>query len=382
MKINNLKILTMKAKIHFGLIALALLGLSGCAKETTLDQVNPDTPIAFDTYLGRAAQTKGYVADLADLQTTGFGVYAFYTATENYSAFQDNSKVPDYMVNEELTYSGGKWTYSPIKYWPNNTGDKVSFFAYAPYFATGSSATENITEVSTNSSNGDPTVTFAVAADVTNQEDLLYATLVDQEKPNTSAKTKFNFQHALSRVAFKAQAYVDAVNTETDGTTPDDDMASDAGLATGTTVTINSITLTGKFYTGGTLNLTDGVWTPTTPSGSTSYKLSGSELAVTDVTNAVSAQVNADTDYMMLIPGTFDGVTITVNYTVKTEDDALASGNSSIVNNVTSDDFNFTFVQGQAYAFVLHLGLNSVKVDAQVTEWSTESTVVANVPLN
>lgn len=372
----------MKAKIHFGLIALALLGLSGCAKETTLDQVNPDTPIAFDTYLGRAAQTKGYVADLADLQTTGFGVYAFYTATENYSAFQDNSKVPDYMVNEELTYSGGKWTYSPIKYWPNNTGDKVSFFAYAPYFATGSSATENITEVSTNSSNGDPTVTFAVAADVTNQEDLLYATLVDQEKPNTSAKTKFNFQHALSRVAFKAQAYVDAVNTETDGTTPDDDMASDAGLATGTTVTINSITLTGKFYTGGTLNLTDGVWTPTTPSGSTSYKLSGSELAVTDVTNAVSAQVNADTDYMMLIPGTFDGVTITVNYTVKTEDDALASGNSSIVNNVTSDDFNFTFVQGQAYAFVLHLGLNSVKVDAQVTEWSTESTVVANVPLN
>ena len=119
----------MKTKIHFGLIALAVLGLSGCMKETTLDQANPDTPIVFDTYLGRAAQTRGGVATLDaptyGLQTTGFGVYAFYTHTTPYETFQDGSKGADYMVNEKLTYSGGLWSYEPVKYWPNNTVDKV-----------------------------------------------------------------------------------------------------------------------------------------------------------------------------------------------------------------------------------------------------------------
>lgn len=377
MKINDLKILTMKAKIHFGLIALALLGLSGCAKETTLDQVNPDTPIAFDTYLGRAAQTKGYVADLADLQNTGFGVYAFYTHTTPYETFQDGSKGADYMVNEKLTYSGGLWSYEPVKYWPNNTGDKVSFFAYAPYFD-GTASDVNITSVAANSVNGDPVIAFSVAKDVSQQVDLLYAALPDQTKPNTSAKTTFNFKHALSRVAFKAQAVVDVVNPETDGTSPDDNMALGT-IAEGTTITVNSIILTGNFNTAGKLNITDGKWVAS--SSSMAYTISGAQLAEKNVTvNPV--QLNAVTDYMMLIPGVFNGVTVTVNYTVETVDDALASGKSSIENNITSQPFDITFEQGKAYSFVLHLGLNSVKLSAEVSGWGDETTIVTNVPLN
>lgn len=376
----------MKTKIHFGLIALAVLGLSSCVKETTLDQANPDTPIVFDTYLGRAAQTKGGVATLDaptyGLQTTGFGVYAYYTYTTEYASFQDGGKVADFMVNEKLSANGNKWTYSPVKYWPNNTGDMLSFYAYAPYYD-GTSSTENIVAVTASDAGGDPTVTFAVASDVTKQVDLLYAALPDQKKPTVIAhEVKFNFQHALSRVAFKAQAVVDEVNDgEGDGKTPDDYTAV-GSLADGTTVTINKVTLTGKFYTGGVLNLTNGSWnTGADPTLPTSYTISGSELAVTNVTAEVSDQINKTDDYMMLIPGTFDGMTVTVEYVVETQDDNLASGSSKITNIVTSQPFDLTLAQGNAYCIVLHLGMNSVKLSAQVTDWTPEATVVANVPL-
>ena len=93
----------MKAIFRFGLIALAALAMSSCAKETVVDQVNPDTPIEFGTYLGRAAQTKGSVATLdaatVGLQTTGFGVYAFYTEDKEYATFQTTPTAPNFMVN-------------------------------------------------------------------------------------------------------------------------------------------------------------------------------------------------------------------------------------------------------------------------------------------
>ena len=40
--------------------------------------------------------------------------------------------------DETLNSNTGGWTYSPVKYWPNNKNDKISFFAYAPYETSGS----------------------------------------------------------------------------------------------------------------------------------------------------------------------------------------------------------------------------------------------------
>jgi hypothetical protein len=366
----------MKTKIHFGLIALAVLGLSSCVKETTLDQANPDTPIVFDTYLGRAAQTRGAEATITTVQDNAFGVYAFYTATEDYNS----SRTPDFMVNQLVKYDAGVWTYAPVKYWPNNTGDKVSFFAYSPY---DSNSNGLITSVSANSFTGDPYITFAVASDVTDQIDLLYAALPNEKKPSITTKQTFNFKHALSRVAFKAQVVVDEVNSESNGTNPDDDIAL-GDLAPETKVTVNSITLSGKFLTKGDLNITNGKWQKTVVDGA-SYKLSGDdELAVKNVTKT-PVQLNATDAYMMLIPDqdkAIDGIKITVDYTVETKDASLAGGKSSITNVIESDPFNFKFEQGKAYSFVLHLVLNSVKLSAEVEGWDKETAVAVNVPLN
>ena len=51
---------------------------------------------------------------------------------------------------------------------------------------------------------------------------------------------------------------------------------------------------------------------------------------------------------------------------------------------MTSKDFTFKFEQGKAYNFVLHLGLTSVKLTAEVANWDpTDGTDYAvNVPLN
>lgn len=370
----------MKTKIHFGLIALAMLAMSSCTKEVTVDQVNPDTPIEFGTYLGRAAQTKGSVATLdaatVGLQTTGFGVYAFYTEDKEYANFQTTPAVPNFMVNQKVTW-GTAWTYTPVKYWPNETTDKLSFFAYAPYFD-GTAATENITAVSTKEATGDPVVTFAVATDVTNQKDLLYASAANQTKPNVGTPTPLIFQHALSRVGFKGVVLADSKNDDETGK-PDDSPESTGTLATGTKVVINNITLAGSFYTGGTLNLNTGVFNGI--GSSASYSLASTDLQISELANTTKSELlNKTSEYMMLIPRENVSMTVTVDYDVITEDKALDGGESKINNVITSDNFTLSLEKGKAYTLVLHIGLKSVELSATVADWSEQDETSVNVP--
>ena len=61
----------------------------------------------------------------------------------------------------------------------------------------------------------------------------------------------------------------------------------------------------------------------------------------------------------------------------------MLNGKSTIVNDITSQPFNFNFEQGKAYNFVLHLGLTSVKLSAEVSGWDeTNIDKVVNVPMN
>lgn len=98
----------------------------------------------------RAGNT-GNITDAQSLAAKGgFGVFAYQTGGTDYTAGQTTFP-PDFMYNQKVTgtdVAAPVWSYSPIKYWPNdntaadnagakgetNTG-KVSFFAYAPYAA-------------------------------------------------------------------------------------------------------------------------------------------------------------------------------------------------------------------------------------------------------
>lgn len=357
----------MKTKLFTGVIALAVLVFVGCTKDEVKSSV--DNAIEFGTYLGRDAQTKGSVFDTDDMKTQGFGVFAYYTNDQKYSA----AATPNFMNNQQVTYVGSAWTYAPVKYWPNEATDYVSFFAYAPYREGFSVPTS-----------GDPVISFAVGTDVTNHIDLVAAenSHIDCQKQAVNDVIKFTFKHALSRVGFKVEAVIDEVNDQENGATPDTDKQDNA-IADKTTISVQEVELIGDFYTTGKLNLNGAVWTPDEAGKTGSYTLKAEDF--TTIANAVTIApqvLNKDTEYMMLIPTKTIAVKVRVKYTVTTVDDKLSGGASVVENNITSDEFPFTFDQGKAYTFVLHLGLTSVKLDAEVATWDEMGDYVVNVPNN
>lgn len=252
-----------------------------------------DVPVAFDSYVNRATTRAGETGTITtegtgsttSLQTTGFGVFGFYTNAESY----DNlTFTPNFMYNQKVKYASSAWGYTPIKYWPNEFGnnslsedmDKVSFFAYAPYVdvtpATGKLETTTgtpkedtwgIVGMKRNNETGDPMVKYIASFYTDKQVDLLWGTVasgstswplkntstnqtltaglpwLDVQHPSgtaTAQKVNFDFKHSLAALNV-------TVDTKTDGT----DLENPA---TNSKVFIRSVTFEG-FDMKGALNL-------------------------------------------------------------------------------------------------------------------------------
>lgn len=155
----------MKKVLFFAAAAVAML--TGCSQNDdltapTVAQNAQQTPVEFGTYLGRTATTRstgGSTGDIttATLQTPGFGVIAYSTGATAWSSWKNvDTHIPNFMYNQHVTWNTNHWTYTPVKFWPNDFsnsdvdnsqgtdegsdaqgslsgGGKVSFFAYAPW---------------------------------------------------------------------------------------------------------------------------------------------------------------------------------------------------------------------------------------------------------
>ena len=168
-------------------------------------------------------------------KANGFGVFAYFTEEKDYEAYRAKTALgttyPNFMYNTHVTWTTGRtgyvgadggnmWTYSHLKYWPNDIidktagnvddqttddaaqgstayGGKLSFFAYAPYVeVTNTAANQDkidggsvddknygIIAVSGNkftgdgTHNSDPYITYKLKDDGTNVVDLLWGTL-------------------------------------------------------------------------------------------------------------------------------------------------------------------------------------------------------------
>lgn len=207
-----------------------------------------DIPVAFDVNDGEQAQTRTLqdnVTSLSSLETTGFGVFAYYTHGVYPTPPADNRYYPNFMYNQYVHWISfataenpnpdpprGYWKYEPLKYWPNDyseinggavdnqgaTGsgvkDRVSFFAYAPYVevnpATGlptdGTKTKGIIGFKENDATGDPMVHYVLGG-----EDLVYDNRMDQYKGQAGGHEQaFSFKHALSAIIFNVGGYFDA----------------------------------------------------------------------------------------------------------------------------------------------------------------------------
>ena len=398
-------------------MATMLVG-TGCSSDEVVNDYSPENAIQFGTYVGRDAESRAHITSIDKLANEGFGVFAYYTEQQTFDTKTDAT--PNFMYNQkvssnsgtEQTVSGGKgwsgeWTYSPLKYWPNNVDDKVSFFAYAPYSDGGAST--NFT-LATSTSQGAPTLTYKIYADdVENQEDLLWATPIkDKSKNSTSPvgitdKVNFAFHHALARIGFKAEVMVDQVNGDKTGDNDDADTPN-GNLDQYTTITINKVQLKGKFYNEGLLALANGEWSNQTNDGNeVTFELSSD--ATSDFASRTSPaypanifkkddvairDLNNDKNYIMIIPqdfitGSLGKMTVYVEYDVFTDvdgDGTEDANDSKITNKITSEEFGINFEQGKAYTLNLHLGMTSVKLSATVTDWEDVTGTVVNVPIN
>ena len=167
---------------------MALIFVS-CSEDETTMSMPKDNAIEFGTYLGRDAQTRASVLTTKTMATDGFGVFAYYTDQTKWADYTNKGKA-NFMDNLKVTSktNGATWTYSPIKYWPNNDGAMVTFLAYAPWVE-GKTITKNAE------------VDFKVENSIKAQTDLVWNTEnhIDAKKNKLNGNVNFKFNHALAR---------------------------------------------------------------------------------------------------------------------------------------------------------------------------------------
>lgn len=172
----------------------------------------------FAYYTGEAKKSESSV----DPEDGTYGVYRgngknddTNTTGAGSANFMYNQKVENKYVTEDDASTDTYWTYSPLKYWPNDFSEEgvdmqnpaaqgsgkkgnVSFFAYAPYVETIPASEEwGIVDMTKNDEPGDPRIKYVLQPDAATGKyvDLLWGTLDASKtggnaagKPNTGVK--------------------------------------------------------------------------------------------------------------------------------------------------------------------------------------------------
>lgn len=409
-------------------IAVAAILVAGCAKNKVVLTQGSGDAVSFVVYVPKVVTKAGATGTITtngadgtvSLQTEGFGVFASYSDGSDYAS----TIGPNFMYNQKVYYDDDAdvWTYTPTKYWPNETiddghgasgpatADKLSFFAYGPWVTAGSGAT-GITALSGNDVTTDPMVTYAVASNPSEAVDLIWAVapaggfsytdvhnttvsvaegmpLINLTKPKTDTKISFRFRHATARLDFKI---VGAFDQTTAGGT----------LDPATKVTVERIRVVNlPVYTGGKLNLknTDPnipLWENVTGESITleivgdnlnpTIKDQGAQIQTVEGVIASAKNVFANDNYFFaLIPkDASTTLRVEITYYVTTEDNKLATGYSRIQNVIYKDlTFAGGLHAGTAYNIKIILGLTSVKLDAEVQPWDVQGETEIHLPQN
>jgi len=213
------------------------------APATTLHE---DTAVNFSPYIGKVPESRAGAPgeiDQTGLQTLGFGVFAQHTSNTEWASYTDKSTTPfNFMWNQQVTWDGtSAWTYSPVKYWPNDnnpaddqgaTGSQdhsyLSFFAYAPYVSaaelpsTGREdvAADGIVEISKNDAYTDASYIYyrtdkEKPFDKEESVDLLWATnkdlfkMKDSKEGYLDGRVNMVFKHTLAKLLVNVKTLVD-----------------------------------------------------------------------------------------------------------------------------------------------------------------------------
>ncbi|MFI3322716.1 MAG: Ig-like domain-containing protein [Rikenellaceae bacterium] len=377
----------MKKFLFFaGIIA----AMTSCTKSdvTDVNVANPDV-ITVGTYVGQS--TKGQIFDQDAVEKSGFGLTAYYTGQSAWGA----GFVPDFMYNQEVVYGiNTGWTYDPIKFWPNEENDKVTFFAHAPYgtYVDANNIGNGVNaEYKSNLGKGLPKTEFTLQPVAADMIDFVAGQNMDMVRQQE--RVTFNLKHQLTRATFSANVNVDNVDY---GANADGDGAS--------YVVVKSMDIVGseEFYTKGiyTHNIIttdtdksnheqDGTWEVSDADDysfasimddATALNFGGyTEKGVAiPIAQHLYSSLFADGEYLFLLPPAGEdgllegGIEVKIVYDIVTIDSSLGKGHSVTESTYTVTLPAGTLAQGKAYNYQLTFDVTEVLVKANIVDWDEE----------
>lgn len=137
-----------------------VLTMAACnSEDESLNSIDSSKAIAFSTYIQQGSRAVNATDKTTFAEGDIIGLYACQTTGDYTDAFTAN-----FMNNVQVTKgTDGSWSYSPLKAWPTDDNEHLSFIAYYPYSADATALK----------------YTYTVDDDITKQTDLLWCTIKD-----------------------------------------------------------------------------------------------------------------------------------------------------------------------------------------------------------
>ncbi len=186
---------------HQKIALLALLAIACNRVDESLDSLGGYVASSDHISFNESITTKGDILDDNEYyKFDDMEIYAYYTAQE---AWTSEDVAPENFMHQQLaarnydatSTSWSDWSYSPLKYWPNNDGDMVTFYGFAPY--------GDIVH-STDEGTAKPKFTYTLSP-LANENDDLLAAVSYNNKKSAGGGVALDFKHALTRLTLKAK---------------------------------------------------------------------------------------------------------------------------------------------------------------------------------
>lgn len=365
-----------------------------CSNEepvTTVTTMDGMTPIAFrDAYTAQPTRSSAaYSVEQGIDAGQSIGVYGYYHDNTTWSA----AAVPNFMWNQQATCleKGGNFSYSPLKYWPNESEDKLSFIAYFPYTDVNAADPESpesptktgLTPLMANSDAGLPSFRFTVNESADDQVDFLLSELLPNLPNGTSAvspsnaddrstltvtdRVRFLFHHMTSKVEFRIVAATE--------------VRADIAHFLLKSLSVSNLYKDGKLTS-----------TYNTSTRETSYAWS-EQSAKHGTSPAYSFPLKTMTGYLMMPQTLSDDVKLSISYDVTFKSDGTTytydgegrlvpqqdytySNDATIQLNTmkrTGTDTPLTeWLPNHHYVYYIRIGAETIEFTGQVVEWLDE----------
>lgn len=218
----------------------------------------------------------GDITDInaSELQSRGFGVYAFYTGAEEYSSDKASSAYEKFglvLNNRKFEYTTAWVNSGKAEFWPTSDGENLTLFAYAPW-DTWNGVVQYDGKVPTIQYDNFVAQNLSVS-ELSKQRDILWGTNtsgnphknMEKDDYNPEGTVDFHFRHAVAKVRLNVKGSLpgEVLNQTASGTTNSSTGSAgdpENGETTSTVVT-NQPTIgnTPNYYRTGD-NETEGNW--------------------------------------------------------------------------------------------------------------------------